>query len=301
MGQTNVWNYPFSYITNINSIYMIHEQNSNAFCAEDISNIENYEKAVEDKTQTWDCHHRAEILPCGRFSTDDLKKFGLYFHRPASELIFLTKPEHTRIHNTGKQVSDDTKQKISLTRKERIASGDIVVDTSSCHTQEANAKISEKAIERYKDKTKHPMFGKQMSDETKKLISDANSGRILSDEHRRNISIGVRAALSDPEVRMRMSEANMGERNGMFGKHHSESARRKQSEAHKGKPTWNKGKTMTEQQKAHLHRPKSDEHRKNIGLSRIGLSWFNDGKTNRLFHEGQEPAGFVKGRLPTKK
>ena len=190
---------------------------------------------------------------------------------------------------------------MSETRRVKIASGEIKVDTSACHTHEANAKISEKAIERYKDKTKHPMFGKQLSDEAKKKISDANTGKTLTEEHKRSISIGVRAALSDPEVRMRMSEANMGERNGMFGKHHSESARRKQSEAHKGKPTWNKGKTMTEQQKAHLHRPKSDEHRKNIGLSRIGLSWFNDGKTNRLFHKGQEPAGFVKGRLPTRR
>lgn len=301
MGQTNVWNYPFSYITNINSKYMIHEQNTNAFCVEDISKIENYEQAISDKKQTWDCHHRAEILPCGRFSVDDLKKFNLYFHRPASELIFLTRGDHIKLHFTGCHRSDETKAKMSKTRKERIASGDIVVDTSACHTEEANKKISEKARERYSDKSNHPMYGRHLSDEAKKKISDANSGRMLTEEHKRNISIRVRAALSDPEVRMRMSEANKGERNGMFGKHHSESARRKQSEAHRGKPTWNKGKTMTEHQKAHLHRPKSDEHRKNIGLSRIGLSWFNDGKTNRLFHEGQEPAGFVKGRLPTKR
>lgn len=139
------------------------------------------------------------------------------------------------------------------------------------------------------------------TDEVRRKISEAKKGKVLTEEHKRNISIRVRAALSDPEVRMRMSEANSGERNGMFGKHHSESARRKQSEAHRGKPTWNKGKKMTEEQKSHLHRPKSDEHRKNIGLSRIGMSWFNDGKTNRLFHKGQEPAGFVKGRLPAKK
>lgn len=119
----------------------------------------------------------------------------------------------------------------------------------------------------------------------------------MSDDMKAIRAEHIRAALSDPEVRIRMSEVGRGERNSMFGKHHSKSARRKQSEAHRGKPTWNKGKTMTEQQKAHLHRPKSDEHKRNIGLSRIGLHWFNDGQSNRLFRDGEEPVGWVRGRL----
>lgn len=270
---------------------MIHEQNTNAFCVEDISKIENYEQAISDKKQTWDCHHKAEILPCGRFSVDDLKKFNLYFHRPASELIFLTRADHIKLHFTGCHRSDETKAKMSKTRKERIASGDIVVVTSSCHTQEANAKISAKAKERYKDQTKHPMYGKHLSDEAKKKISDANKGRSLTEEHKIRISEGVRLAMTD-EVKEKISQAAKGNTH-VRGKHWK--CRPRTS------PAWNKGKKMTEEQKSHLHRPKSDEHRKNIGLSRIGMSWFNDGKANRLFHKGQEPAGFVKGRLPAKK
>lgn len=54
------------------------------YCCEDISRIENYEKAIADETQIWHCHHRAEILPCGRYSQDDLKRHGLYWHVPAS-------------------------------------------------------------------------------------------------------------------------------------------------------------------------------------------------------------------------
>ena len=80
---------------------MINEKYAKKYCCEDISNIENYELAINDQTQTWDCHHRGEILPCGRFSPNDLTKFGLYFNRPASELIFLTKAEHTRLHFKG--------------------------------------------------------------------------------------------------------------------------------------------------------------------------------------------------------
>lgn len=63
---------------------MISKNQTRKYCCEDISKIENYDKAVNDKTQKWDCHHRAEILPCGMFSTSDLKRNGLYWNVPAS-------------------------------------------------------------------------------------------------------------------------------------------------------------------------------------------------------------------------
>ena len=80
---------------------MINEYNATKYCRADLSLIENYDKAIADTTQTWDCHHRGEILPCGRFSIDDLKKFGLYYKRPASELIFLTLFAHRQLHKKG--------------------------------------------------------------------------------------------------------------------------------------------------------------------------------------------------------
>ena len=80
---------------------MINEKNVKKFCCEDLSLIENYELAVNDTTQTWHCHHRGEVLPCGRFSVSDLKKFELYFNRPAAELIFLTPTAHRQLHNKG--------------------------------------------------------------------------------------------------------------------------------------------------------------------------------------------------------
>lgn len=82
-------------------LQMINEYYAKKFCCEDLSLIENYDKAISDTTQTWDCHHRREILPCGRFSVSDLKKFELYFNRPASEHIFLTRSEHRRLHLKG--------------------------------------------------------------------------------------------------------------------------------------------------------------------------------------------------------
>lgn len=95
---------------------MINEYTAKKYCSEDLSLIENYELAVNDHTQTWHCHHRGEVLPCGRFSPNDLNKFGLYYNRPASELIFLTKAQHTRLHKSGVlsgPLSEDHKKAIS--------------------------------------------------------------------------------------------------------------------------------------------------------------------------------------------
>ena len=96
---------------------MINEAYTKKYCCEDPSLIENYELAVADTTQTWEIHHRGEILPYGRFSSNDLKKFGLYFNRPASELIFLTHSEHRQLHLKGVPKSEATKKAISEAHK----------------------------------------------------------------------------------------------------------------------------------------------------------------------------------------
>ena len=85
-------------------IYMICIKTVKKYCSEDISKIENYEQAVNDKTQTWHCHHRAEILPCGRYKQAVLKQFGLYWNRPADELIFMLDIEHQKMHHIGQRV-----------------------------------------------------------------------------------------------------------------------------------------------------------------------------------------------------
>lgn len=69
------------------------------FCCEDAALIENYEEALAD-IETWDLHHRREIDE--NLRADELKQMGLYYNRPASELIFLTKSEHMSLHRRRK-------------------------------------------------------------------------------------------------------------------------------------------------------------------------------------------------------
>ena len=72
----------------------------NKYCCEDISLIENYDKAIADTKQIWHCHHRKEIDE--NLSLKQIKEQELYYNRPASELIFLTKSEHQSLHRMGK-------------------------------------------------------------------------------------------------------------------------------------------------------------------------------------------------------
>ena len=92
---------------------MINEKSANAYCRDDISLIENYEKAINDKTQTWDCHHRKE----SQYSVDELVDIGEYYNRPACELIFLTKSEHMKLHHLGKPTWIKGKHHSAETRK----------------------------------------------------------------------------------------------------------------------------------------------------------------------------------------
>ena len=99
---------------------MINEKLAIKYCKNDISQIENYDKAIADKTQTWHCHHRRETV----MSRKELIEICEYDNRPACELIFLTTFEHHRLHNIsennpmfGKHHSAETRKKMSEAKK----------------------------------------------------------------------------------------------------------------------------------------------------------------------------------------
>ena len=90
---------------------MINAYMAKLYCSEDISLIENYHQAISDEEKMWDVHHRRECDSEGRtlFTGTQLKEMGLYFNRPAAELIFVTRSMHCKLHremfeNIGKNV-----------------------------------------------------------------------------------------------------------------------------------------------------------------------------------------------------
>lgn len=128
---------------------MINIKSARIYCRDDISKIENYDKAMSDTTQTWNIHHRLELTLDGEFALNhkQLKLHGMYYHRPCYELIFLTRSEHMSIHGKARRLTDDTKRKLSESLK-----------------------------------------GRHVSEETRKKKSEAMKGRTLSEEWCRHIS-----------------------------------------------------------------------------------------------------------------
>ena len=82
------------------SLVMINTYMAKSYCSEDISLIENYQTAISDKTKMWEIHHRRESDSEGRtlFTKKQLKEMGLYYKRPASELVFVTRSMHSKLH-----------------------------------------------------------------------------------------------------------------------------------------------------------------------------------------------------------
>lgn len=89
---------------------MINEKYTKSFC-NNYTEIENYQEAVNDTSQTWDCHHKKEITESK--SRQQLIKEGLYYNRPPEELIFLTRTEHTKAHMIGKHFSEEVRKRMS--------------------------------------------------------------------------------------------------------------------------------------------------------------------------------------------
>ena len=106
---------------------MISTQNAKRKCKDDISKIENYDKAIADNSQTWICHHRLELTLDGEFahSKKELIRMNMYYNRPYFELIFLTPSDHKALHNGTeeyKQKMREVKKGKSTLKKGRIYS-----------------------------------------------------------------------------------------------------------------------------------------------------------------------------------
>ena len=118
----------------------------------DYENIENYEKAKVDDFKGWCCHHRLEThTPDGErrevdITKAELKALGMYWYRPADELIFMTTSEHSSLHHKGRHRSEETRKKMREVRKGKRLGKD------------------------------NPFYGKHHSEESKKKIREAKKG-----------------------------------------------------------------------------------------------------------------------------
>lgn len=149
------------------------------YCCEDLSLVENYDKAIADKENTWHVHHRDEIrvLPSGmvvRRSIQDLVDAGRYYQCPANELIFVTQEMHNTIHflgcvgnRKGSTQSTETRLKLRAANLGKRYSPEVNAKKGRTHSvsQETREKIRQKAL------------GRTLSPELRARISAKLKGR----------------------------------------------------------------------------------------------------------------------------
>ena len=209
---------------------MINEKLAIKYCKNDISLIENYDKAIADKSQVWHCHHRRETI----YSRSGLIEIGEYYNRPACELIFLTPNEHHKLHNLGKKYSKIIRKRMSESHK-----GQIPWNKGKQGLQHMSIEARKKMSAVHNGKPSW-IKGKHHSAETRKKISEALKGE-------KNPRFGKPACNNgkhhSAETRKKISEALKGEKCYIFGKHHSAETRTKMSESHKGNHWYNNGVT----------------------------------------------------------
>ena len=239
--------------------------NWNAFCSEPLELVENYQQAKADDFEGWCIHHRREIQQDGtRVSMQELKDKNLYYGRPASELIFMRRPEHKRLHftifNKGRTLSPETRQKIAEANKGKR------------HSTETRHKLSEALSGK-----NNPFFGKHHSAESCQKMSESHKGKHLSEETRKKLSESHKGKHMSPETRKKIAEAKKGENHPFFGKHLPPETRQKIAEAQKGKH-------------------KSEESRQKNSLAQRGRHWWNDGVSCKRAKECPGE-GWTRGRL----
>ena len=141
---------------------MISLGNVKQYCKE-YWNIENYQEAINDQTQTWHCHHRHEID--WALTKENLISIGRYYDVHYSELIFLTPEEHMRLHMEGKPKSIEQKQKMSKAKK-GIPRPYVSILMERVH-------LKKYVSESTRSKQSAAKKGKKRSEETKRKISES--------------------------------------------------------------------------------------------------------------------------------
>ena len=208
------------------------------YCNEDISKIENYYEAL-NSDEVYDVHHRLELDTGKYISAEELISSGLYYNRPANELILLSHSAHATLHNNfgypekgikisrsrkGHPVSKETREKIRNSRllhnsllteeewkKEYACSEETKQKISVANkgrklkpiSEETRAKLSTSLIKRWEN----PEYKKRLSERISEGVK-----KTYTDEHKQKISIANRGRKRSQEFKENCRQRNLGKK-----------------------------------------------------------------------------------------
>ena len=130
-----------------------------SLCNTSIDNVEGFDPEILESDRGWVLHHRLELEDKFGNPRDEevsawvLMRLGLYYNRPASELLWVRKGEHATMHN-------------KLRKREAWNKG-----KTNIYDDETRKNISDTLKEYYKNNPK------TVSEETKKKMSESNKGK----------------------------------------------------------------------------------------------------------------------------
>jgi hypothetical protein len=246
-------------------------------------------------------HHLRDTEEQRKYNDEHYELWGFEIDENGNEhfeygkyVIFVTKEDHAKIH----KCSEETRKKLSIAH-----SGSKNYFYGKHHSDASKIKMSLSQKNRFKHKV-HPMYGKHHTDASRLAMSTAHLGKMLSEEHKHNISNGIKATMTD-ERRHQISEqskllwqdddyrANQiarltGENNPFYGKHHTEEAKEKNRQAHLGENNSRYGIHLSEETKKKisdankislLGKHHTEETKKKMSDSQLGHVVSNDTKS----------------------
>ena len=152
------------------------KKNLKSYCSEPLELVENYKQAEADDFEGWCIHHRLEIQQDKRVSVKELIDQGLYFGRPASELIFMRFREHVTLHMTGNHHLAETLQKMSEAQKGKHHSAEARKKMSESHKGKHQTQEHCQKIATAMKGENNPFFGKHHTEESRKKMSMSLKG-----------------------------------------------------------------------------------------------------------------------------
>lgn len=236
---------------------MFSHRQATAYCCESLQLIDGYDKAVSS-SEEYCIHHRFEDMG---LSYKDLIELGMYYKRPACELIFLTRSDHSTKHGLTRSANIDFVKKSSQWSKSAWATPEFrrkqkeglnkVINTKeyrknlsdgvkrALSTPQARAKRSTLVKEQWKN---NPDRRKKAREITTKLWNTS--------EYRIKVISRCMEAINTPEYKQKMTEFNRKKAQNPLFLMKLKLAREKLSKEYKdyknngGELTWNKWRSF---------------------------------------------------------
>ena len=258
--------------------------NLDKICCEDISLIENYESAVSDKTEMWDCHHRLEThdengnvrTKGSDLTVDELIARNIYYNRPAKELIFLPKREHLRLHQSLRIMSEETKKKLSIINTGKIVPDYVKEKLSITSTDRHHSEETKQLLSKQLTGKGNGMYGKDPWNKGKENPYSMDTLQKMSNSHK--------GFVTREETKVKLSETFSKMKWWTNGDINKRSTECPGDGWYLGRSGDFKNKISTTKKSQHI-----------ITEGSKGLHWYNNGIVE--ISSKTCPKGFVSGRL----